>query len=60
MEAPSLDVVALIKDVGPSLALLAYFAWKDYKFTARVVELMGRVEAVLERIASDSKGRDAA
>lgn len=43
------DLVQLIKDLGPSLGLLLYFVYKDYKFTGQIVALMSRVDAVLER-----------
>jgi hypothetical protein len=48
-----LDFVSLLKDLGPGLALLAYFAWKDYKFTGQMLTLMGRVDRMLERFEAE-------
>lgn len=48
------DLVKMIQDLGVPVGLLVYFAYKDYKFTAKIVDLMARVQAALE-LNVDSK-----
>lgn len=45
-----LDLVQLIKDLGPSVGLLLYFVYKDHKFTGQILALISRVDSALERM----------
>ncbi len=49
------DPVALLKDLGPTLALLGYFVWKDKTFTEKMLLLMGKVESLLDRLDGEDK-----
>jgi len=44
------DVVAVLKDLGPALALLGYFVWKDKTFTEKILTVMAKVEHLLDRL----------
>lgn len=44
----NVDPVAFLKDFGPTIALLGYFVYKDWKFTQRITDLMAKIEEYLE------------
>ena len=48
----TIDWQALLKDYGPAMCLLGYFVYKDWKFTARITELMAKIEEYLETQAT--------
>jgi len=41
------EILDFMKAYGPSIVVLAYFIVKDYKFTGRITELIGKVETLL-------------
>lgn len=38
------DLIKLIQDLGLPVGLVIYFAYKDFRFTAKIVELMAKVD----------------
>lgn len=41
------EILDFMTTYGAAFVVLAYFIVKDYKFTGRITELIGKVEALL-------------
>jgi hypothetical protein len=41
------DILDFMTTYGPAFVVLAYFIVKDYKFTGRITELIGKVETLM-------------
>lgn len=44
------EILDFMVTYGAAFVVLAYFIFKDYKFTGRITELIGKVETLLNTI----------
>ena len=44
------EIAEIIVKYGTAVAVLAYFIYKDAKFTGRITELIGKVETLLNNL----------
>ena len=52
------EIIDVIVKYGASVVVLAYFIYKDFKFTGRITELIGKVETLLTNINRDNNNED--
>lgn len=45
------DVIKLLVDNGVTIAILAYFCFRDYKFLQALTDLLSNLKAQTERLA---------
>lgn len=48
----------LIKNLGVPIALVAYYLYKDWQMTQKIVELMAKIDAFLEMITKEKMTGD--
>lgn len=57
---PELEfAVSVVKELGVPVALVAYFCFKDWRFTSKIDEALGRITAVLEQMSGNGEARSA-
>jgi hypothetical protein len=49
------DPLVFLDKYGVTIALLAYFIWKDYHFTERIVSLAARIEDYFDGLEAGKK-----
>lgn len=45
------DIIKLLVDNGVTIAILAYFCFRDYKFLQALTDLLANLKAQTERLA---------
>lgn len=52
------EILDFMTTYGAAFVVLAYFIVKDYKFTGRITELIGKVEALLNDLKKENEHHD--
>lgn len=52
------DILDFMVTYGAAFVVLAYFIFKDYKFTGRITELIGKVETLLNTLNKKDESDD--
>ena len=52
------EILDFMVTYGAAFVVLAYFIVKDYKFTAKITELIGKVEALLSDLKNQNEHHD--
>lgn len=52
------NVVNLIMNNGMAVVIVGYFLYKDHKFNAQIIDLMGQIKGVLSELRGGKAGKD--